>query len=193
MDTAASDIRRTLETAMNEEKVRDEPYLSATRNTILQAAALKNRDFGYYGDRHPMGPKNLKAAQRFAGLYDLAIANLTEAVQSRELKEKHPAIWRHYRRRLETLKTYVQSGIVTMTAKGMTKSGAVPLIAQADVFRHLQKIGSTEEQMNEARQAQAMAMEKEQAEAKKGLLQKIRRQGRGGEIPIAPEILEGTQ
>ena len=67
MDTAAGDIRRTMETVINEEKVRDEPYLSATRNTILQSAALKSRDWGYFGGRHAMGPKDLMPCSRASG------------------------------------------------------------------------------------------------------------------------------
>jgi len=193
--TAYSDVRRMVESVLREESARQGPYIGATSRTILGPPARASRDFSYAGERLGINGKQLLAARRFSGTFDFCVAQLEEAVASRELMLHQPAVWLDFHRTLESAKIFVQSGIVSLKIQGSTERGASPLIVQSDVFGHLARLGTTkEEQLEEARRLQLVAAEgqEQQGEAKETRWARIRR-SLSAQPPPAPYPLTPTR
>jgi hypothetical protein len=122
---ALSDARRMVESVVNEEKARDSQYLREVEDTILASPAIASRDSGFYGYENRRPPRQLGAARRFAGFFDLLMGILRDAIKDRELRENDPAYVARLQDDLRAVEAIRAEWAVAMKVQGSKERGAM--------------------------------------------------------------------
>lgn len=174
-EIAVEDIGRMLRQAIADQTSREESYVESVSESVLAGPSMSTRDFGYLGEKLNFTRRQLTAARRFAGFYDLLTGVLDDAVANKKLAETYPSIWMHYKRTLEAARRFVRSGQIALKVTGSTVRGATPLMVQSDVYGHMAHLGSAKEARiaEEKRVGLAVAEQAPTKQEKLGVLKKL--------------------
>jgi len=165
------DLRKLLNTVIREERQRDGPYLSAVAESTFAPVQMSTRDFGFFGERNPLGRKQMTSARRFFGPLDLLLSILRDGMEDRSLRESNPALWAEIVRTYRQARTYTTAGLVELHSAGASERSYAPLVLRSDFYDELTGMAASKEaQLEEARRLAAMGREAgSQQQAKAGV------------------------